>query len=80
MTELPYPIAWKRAYLALSDAIARFQQDWLPPSESRGNVTRLLDYHLTRSQELLWSEVNGGLDEEYQAEVDALQECPSAPE
>lgn len=89
-TIVPYPIAWKRAYLSLSEAIESFQQDWLqwpvnfqPPPEdpARGNVARLLVYHLTRSRELLWAEVNGGLDDEYQSEMDALaKESPSTPE
>jgi hypothetical protein len=79
--EVPYPIAWKRAYLRLSAEIEAFQHEWLhwemtftpPPEEPwQGNVVRLLAYHLTRSRELLWAEVNGGLDEEYQSEADAL--------
>ena len=79
--KVPYPIAWKRAYLALKQTIEDFQREWLqwpltfkPSAEEpwQGNVARLLVYHLTRSRELLWAEVNGGLDEEYQSEMDAL--------
>jgi len=52
--------------------IGAFQKRRLPDDAALGNVTRLLRYHLTRSRELLWAEVNGGLDEECQAEIDRL--------
>lgn len=82
-SNLPDPIYWKHEFLTLSAAIERFQQEHLPnvvefrpPADdpSQGNVSRLLNYHLARCRELLWSEVNGGLDETYQDEVDALEQ------
>ncbi len=79
--ELPPTIEWKRDYLALSNQIEEFQKrhltnliNWTPPIEnpSQGNVGRLLQYYLNYCREMLWAEVNGGLDEDYQEEIDEI--------
>ena len=85
MSETPVSdnLQWKREYLALSDTIEDFQkkrlagiEDFQPPVEdlSQGNISKLLNYHLDRCKELMWAQVNGGLDNHYQAEVDALKD------
>lgn len=62
---------WKNDYLELESQIEEFIKKRIPDSDyGDQNVGRLLRYHLNRAKELLWAEVNGGLDEEYQAEID----------
>lgn len=70
---------WKTEYLALSNQIEEFQkcqlnmgENFEPPLDDpfQGNVGRLLHHYLNCCREMLWAEVNGGLDEEYQEEID----------
>jgi len=63
------PLRWKHDFLRLSDDIEAFQQKYPVFGEA---VSRLMHYHLDRARELLWAEVNGGLNEEYQDEADKL--------
>lgn len=66
---------WKSDFLELEDGIEKFQKKYdTHLADDQGNVARLLNYHLDRCRELLWAEINGGLDEEYQDEVDSLAE------
>lgn len=78
---VPPALVWKHDFLSLHDAIMSLQGrylqwgvDYTPPSEApeNGNTAKLLHYHLDRCRELLWAEMQGGLDAEYQDEVDAL--------
>jgi hypothetical protein len=63
---------WKHDYLTLEDTIEAFIKKRLDPVGSKENVARLLRYHLEKSRELLYAEVNGGLEEEYQEEANDL--------
>lgn len=71
-------INWKHEYLKLNRDIETFISKWLTVEigidSIDGNVYNLLQYHLNRCCELLIAEVNGGLHEEYQHEVNNLEE------
>jgi hypothetical protein len=63
--------SWKHDYLHLEDEIEAFQQRRLGGDQTE-NVAKLLDHYLDRCRELLWAEVNGGLEETYDEEVKSL--------
>lgn len=72
ITEEVSPNALKHDFLQLEDAIRAFVERRLKGVE--GNVGRLLAYHLARSGELLWAEVQGGLEDIYATEAALLTE------
>jgi hypothetical protein len=73
---------WKHDYMELEDVIEQFQEkylnsDKLDPKQSTSeprNIAILLNHYLDRCKELLWAEVNGGLEELYQEEVDEMMD------
>lgn len=64
---------WKTAFLFLADLIDKNRTRYL--SETGGAVGELLDYHMRKTRELLFAEVNGGLDEEYEADATRVRDC-----
>jgi hypothetical protein len=66
---------WKHDFLDFESTIGTFEVqliEYLDKFPEEGNVIRLLRFHLAKTRELLWAEINGGLDEQYQYEVDNI--------
>lgn len=69
----PFDVYWKHDYLDLMEKIEAFEKKRLKGDpKTYENVGKLLYYHCQKARELLWAEVNGGLEEEYQEEADKI--------